>query len=131
MRRLARERDELRIVADQTGTPNWCRTLSDATAAAVARGPAVALAERAGLYHVSLAGATTWHGFAQAIVGDAPRPRVVPIATSDYPTPARRPAYGVLSSRKFEATFGYRCPTGGRPSPPVVGLRAAPRLPVD
>ena len=48
-------------------------------------------------------GATTWHGFAQAIIGDAPRPRVVPIATSDYPTPARRPAYGVLSSRKFEA----------------------------
>jgi dTDP-4-dehydrorhamnose reductase len=109
MMRLAQERDELRIVADQSGTPNWCRTLSDATAAAVARGPSW-LAERSGLYHMASAGATTWHGFAQAIIGDAPRPRVVPITTSEYPTPARRPAYGVLSSRKFEATFAYQMP---------------------
>jgi dTDP-4-dehydrorhamnose reductase len=107
--RLARERDELRIVADQHGTPNWCRTLADATSAAVAHGLPW-LAERSGLYHLASAGATTWHGFAQAIVGDAPRPRVVGIATSDYPTPARRPAYGVLSTRKFEATFGYGMP---------------------
>jgi len=107
--RLAQERDELRVVADQSGTPNWCRTLSDATAAAVARGLPW-LAERSGLYHMTSAGATTWHGFAQAIVGEVPRPRVVPIAASLYPTPARRPAYGVLSSRKFEATFGYRLP---------------------
>ncbi len=107
--RLARERDELRIVADQFGTPNWCRTLSDATAAAVARGLPY-LAERSGLYHVASQGETSWHGFAQAIIGDVARPRVVPIATSDYPTPARRPAYGVLSTRKFEAAFGYRLP---------------------
>jgi dTDP-4-dehydrorhamnose reductase len=106
---LAQERDELRIVADQTGTPNWCRTLSDATIAAVARGLPW-LGERSGLYHMASAGATTWHGFASAIVGDAPRPRVVPIATSEYPTHARRPAYGVLSSRKFETTFDYRMP---------------------
>lgn len=107
--RLAQERDELRIVADQSGTPNWCRTLSDATTAAVAHGMPW-LAERSGLYHMTSAGATTWHGFAQAIVGEVPRPRVVGIATSEYPTPARRPAYGVMSSRKFEATFGYRMP---------------------
>jgi dTDP-4-dehydrorhamnose reductase len=109
MLRLAQERDELRVVADQSGTPNWCRTLSEATAAAVAHGLPW-LAERSGLYHMASAGATTWHGFAQAIIGDVPRPRVVPIATSAYPTPARRPAYGVLSSRKFEATFAYRMP---------------------
>jgi dTDP-4-dehydrorhamnose reductase len=109
MLRLAKERDELRIVADQHGTPNWCRTLADATTAAVARGlPWVG--ERAGLYHLSCAGATTWHGFAQAIIGDVARPRVVGIATSDYPTPARRPAYGVLSTRKFETTFGRTMP---------------------
>jgi len=107
--RLAQERDELRIVADQVGTPNWCRALSDATAFAVGRGLSW-VAERSGLYHLSSAGATTWHGFAQAIVGDVRRPRVVPIATSEYPTPARRPPYGVLSSAKFEATFGYRMP---------------------
>ena len=109
--RLARERDELRIVADQHGTPNWCRTLSDATSAQVARGLPW-LSERAGLYHVTSAGATTWHEFAQAIVdlSPEPRPRVVPIFSADYPTPARRPAYGVLASRKFETTFDYRMP---------------------
>ncbi len=109
--RLAREREELRIVADQQGTPNWCRTLSDAATALVARGLPW-LSERAGLYHVASAGATTWHGFAQAIVGQLPepRPRVVPISSSEYATPARRPAYGVLSSRKFETTFDYRLP---------------------
>lgn len=109
--RLARERDELRIVADQHGTPNWCRTLSDAATAVVARGLPW-LAERAGLYHVTSSGETTWHGFAQAIVDQSPgpRPRVVPIPSSAYPTPARRPAYGVLSSRKFETTFGYVLP---------------------
>jgi dTDP-4-dehydrorhamnose reductase len=109
MLRLGKERDELRVVADQRGTPNWCRTLSQATAAAVGHGLPW-LAERAGLYHLASAGSTTWHGFAQAILGDAPRPRVVGIATADYPTPARRPAYGVLATRKFEATFGYAMP---------------------
>jgi dTDP-4-dehydrorhamnose reductase len=109
MLRLGKERDELRVVADQRGTPNWCRTLSEATAAAGGHGLPW-LAERAGLYHLASAGSTTWHGFAQAILGDAPRPRVVGIATADYPTPARRPAYGVLATRKFEATFGYAMP---------------------
>jgi len=109
MLKLARERDELRVVADQTGTPNWCRTLADATMATLAHGLPW-LAERSGLYHLASAGVTTWHGFAQAIVGEVTRPRVVPIATSEYPTPARRPAYGVLSSRKFEATFQHRMP---------------------
>lgn len=109
MLRLAQERDELRIVADQHGTPNWCRSLADATTAAVARGLPW-LGERAGLYHLASSGSTTWYGFAQAIIGDAPRPRIVGIATSDYPTPARRPAYGVLSARKFEATFDHTMP---------------------
>ncbi len=109
IQRLAAERDELRIVADQTGTPNWSRVLAEATARIVAMGlPAVR--ERAGLFHLSSAGATTWHGFACAIVGDAPSPRVTPIATADYPTPARRPAYGVLDTRRFAATFGFSLP---------------------
>ena len=109
MLRLAKERDELRVVADQHGTPNWCRTLADATTATVARGLPW-LAEHAGLYHLASSGSTTWHGFARAIIGDAQRPRVAGIATSDYPTPARRPAYGVLSTRKFESTFGFTMP---------------------
>jgi len=117
IRRLAAERSELRIVADQTGTPNWSRTLAQATTALVARGLPY-LATRTGLYHLSCAGETTWYDFARAILSEMssdvsreiPPPRVVPIATKEYPTPARRPAYGVLSTRKFTATFGDTLP---------------------
>ena len=105
IRRLAAEREELRIVADQVGVPNWARALAEATATLVGRG-LPALAERAGLYHLSATGSTSWFDFARAIIGDAARPRVVPIGTADYPTPARRPAYGVLATGKLERTFG-------------------------
>ncbi len=112
IRRLAAERDELAIVADQIGVPNWTRSLAGATARMVAAG-LPALAERAGLYHLSSTGTASWCDFARAIVasGDAARqPRVVPIATSDYPLPARRPAYGVLATARFEAAFGFGLP---------------------
>ncbi len=104
MRRLATQRDELRVVADQTGTPNWAVRLAATTDTLIARG-LPSLAERSGLYHVSASGATTWHGFAAAIVGPPP-PRVVAITTAQYPTPARRPAYSVLDTSRFRATFG-------------------------
>ncbi|MFO1413416.1 MAG: dTDP-4-dehydrorhamnose reductase [Burkholderiales bacterium] len=109
IQRLAAERDELRIVADQAGAPNWSRVLAEATVRLVALG-LPALRERAGLYHLSSQGATTWHGFAQAIVGAGGKPRVTPIATTEYPTPARRPAYGVLATQRFEAAFGFALP---------------------
>jgi dTDP-4-dehydrorhamnose reductase len=109
IRRLAAERDELRIVDDQVGVPNWCRALARATAAIVSTGRG-AMAERRGLYHLSCTGRATWFDFARAIVGDVPRPRLVPIATSEYPTPARRPAYGVLDTARFERTFGFALP---------------------
>jgi len=109
VRRLAAERPELRIVADQTGTPNYSRTLAEATVALVAQG-LPRLRERSGLYHFSCTGSTTWHGFARAIVGDAVTPRVTPIATAEYPTPARRPSYGVLATGRFRSAFGFSLP---------------------
>lgn len=109
IRRLAGERDELRIVADQVGVPNWCRDLAQATARIVAPGLAP-LAERAGLYHLSARGQASWYDFARVIVGAAERPRVVPITTAEYPLPARRPAYGVLATERFAATFGFTLP---------------------
>ncbi len=109
IRRLAGVRDELRIVADQTGVPNWSRALAEATARVVAAGLPAAVA-RAGLYHLSSTGTATWHEFARAIVGDVAMPRVVPIASADYRTAARRPAYGVLATAKFERTFGFGLP---------------------
>jgi dTDP-4-dehydrorhamnose reductase len=109
VRRLAAERDELAIVADQIGVPNWSRALAEATVRAIVAGlPAVA--ERSGVYHLSATGQATWHEFAQAIVGDVARPRVVPITTAEYPTPARRPAFGVLDTERFETTFGFGLP---------------------
>jgi dTDP-4-dehydrorhamnose reductase len=117
MRRLARERDEIRVVDDQRGTPNWSVTLARATARALSRDPA-ALVERAGTYHLTSRGTTTWHGFARAIVDDLaahakPRTRVarvVPINTAQYPTPAMRPANSVLDDHRFVRTFGFALP---------------------
>jgi dTDP-4-dehydrorhamnose reductase len=112
MLRLAAERDELRVVADQFGVPNWSRDLAATVAAVVSEG-LPKLVERAGLYHLSARGTTSWYDFARAIVGDVKRPRVVPITTAEYPTPARRPPYGVLATGKFDRTFGLALPTWG------------------
>ncbi|HEX6137997.1 MAG TPA: dTDP-4-dehydrorhamnose reductase [Casimicrobiaceae bacterium] len=108
MQRLAATRDEIRVVADQHGVPNWSRALARATATLVARGPAY-VAERAGLYHLSAQGHATWYEFARAIIGEA-RVRVVPITTAEYPTPARRPAHAVLDATRFARTFGFALP---------------------
>lgn len=109
IRRLAAERDELSIVDDQIGVPNWSRALARATRQVLALG-SEALAGRTGLYHLSCGGQTTWYGFAKAFLRDAPALRVLPIATADYPTPARRPPYGVLDTTKFRHAFGFSLP---------------------
>ncbi len=115
IQRLASERDELRVVNDQRGAPTWARLVAEATALAVARaGPA--LGEHSGLYHLTCAGDTTWYEFARAVVASFPprldrrSVRVVPIATSEYPTPARRPQNSVLSSARAEARLGIALP---------------------
>lgn len=122
VQRLAQERDELRIVADQFGAPTWCRTIAETTAHIVMKLQAQAVSrstgsegiaadvwrEHAGLYHLTAQGRTSWHGFTQAIVDHAStarKPVVVPIATQDYPLPAKRPQNSVLSSDKLMRTF--------------------------
>jgi dTDP-4-dehydrorhamnose reductase len=109
MRELAVEREEIKVVADQIGTPNWTRSLAEATAALVGRGGAE-LVERAGLYHLSGGGSTSWFDFARAIFAEADRPSVVPITSAEYPTAARRPRNSVLASGKFADTFGFALP---------------------
>ncbi len=120
MLRLAHEREELRVVADQHGVPTPARLLADVTAAVLARAATadgfVLPPALAGTYHVAARGATTWHGFAEAIVALDPRRAaqrcraVVPIATADFPTPARRPAYSVLDPSRLERAFALRMP---------------------
>jgi len=109
MQRLSAQRDELRVVADQFGVPNWSRQLAEATAALVAGGVAE-LSARTGLFHLSAQGQASWFEFAQAILGDAARARLVPIASADYQTAAARPAYAVLATAKFERAFGFSLP---------------------
>ncbi len=108
---LAAVREEVRVVDDQRGAPTSSLFLAEATARALRAIPAAGVAS--GIYHLSAAGETTWAGFARAIFARAAArpgfraPRVVPIPSSEYPTPARRPRYSVLSHRKFAAAFGF------------------------
>ena len=113
MLRLAQERDELRIVADQYGAPTWCRTIADTTAQIVAQAKDAQSGtewwqERSGIYHLTAQGQTTWFGFTQAILENAAisrKPVLIPITTQDYPLPAKRPAHSVMSSQKLISEF--------------------------
>lgn len=121
MLRLARTREALRVVDDQRGAPTSSLQLARLVSGLlggsgpVRREGVDALAAAAGTYHATAAGETTWCGFAAAIFEEAVRagrlaaaPRLVPIASSEYPTPARRPANSVLSNARIESAFGLR-----------------------
>lgn len=109
--RLAQERDELKIVDDQVGAPTWSRLIAEATAQILAQRRAN-LSEVGGLYHLTSAGRTSWHGFARAILDRAarPRPRLVAIPGADYPLPAPRPCNSGLSNQKMQRDFGLALP---------------------
>lgn len=94
MLRLAREGKPLRVVDDQHGAPTSSRMIAAASAEALTR-----LGDGAGLYHMSAAGSTTWYGFARAIFHRAGlTPSLMPIASVDYPAPARRPRNSLLDN---------------------------------
>lgn len=112
MLRLAGERDELRVVADQVGAPTPAAWIAEASTRILAHG-----VPTSGTWHLVAAGETSWHGFAQAIMDEALAagllqrvPRVLPIATAEYPTPARRPAYSVLDTERLRRDFGIAPP---------------------
>ena len=110
--RLAAERDELRIVGDQFGSPTWCRSIADTTAQLVARldaqcGAVEAMAgPLSGIYNLTSSGRTSWHGFTEEIVKHASiakAPKVTAICTDEYPLPARRPHNSELSGARLRA----------------------------
>lgn len=115
MLRLAATRDELRVVDDQRGAPTSSLQLGQLTRELVDN-ELEAIRAKSGVYHATAAGATTWFGFAQAIFEAVARrrgagfrtPRLVPIPSSEYPTPARRPANSVLSNERLAAQLGVR-----------------------
>lgn len=112
MLRLAAERDELRVVDDQHGTPTPAPLIASVTAAVIA-----SPVQPSGLWHLTASGGTTWHGFASAIIDGAHargllarKPRVVPVPSSEYPTPARRPAYSRLDTGALCAQWPLELP---------------------
>ena len=117
MLRLGRERRELKVVDDQFGAPTSARLIAEATAAVLGRSFAAEkfdcdrFREMGGCYHLTAAGRTTWFGFAQAVLmGKEGMAKVLPIPTSAYPTPARRPRNSMLDNHKLEEQFGFSLP---------------------
>jgi dTDP-4-dehydrorhamnose reductase len=121
--KLARERERLRVVADQFGAPTWSRDLARMTAAVMGQCEAAArgrelrmvLDEVGGVYHAAGAGETTWHGFAEEAArvmrGREPEARfaeIEAITTAEYPTAAKRPANSRMNCEKLKERFGWR-----------------------
>lgn len=118
--RLASEREELSIVDDQVGAPTWAGTIADVTAACIP----IALDRinnnqfTSGIYHLTAKGEISWYQFASKIIEltnnddrwDIKTKKINPIPSSDYPTPAKRPMYSVLSSKKIESIYGQNMP---------------------
>jgi dTDP-4-dehydrorhamnose reductase len=110
MLRLMAGADELRVVADQIGTPTWAASL----ATALWR---LAEVRAVGIHHFTDSGVASWYDFAVAIAEEAREvglldepPRIVPIATADYPTPAKRPAFSILDKSATWALLGGPAP---------------------
>ena len=120
MLRLGAEREVLRVVADQHGAPTDTTLIVDASLAALDAWQRADLARRrrlAGTHHLVASGATTWHGFADAIFAQAVAqglmtrpPQVVPIRSAEFPTPATRPEWSLLDNRGFQQVFDFSLP---------------------
>ncbi|KAM3114176.1 dTDP-4-dehydrorhamnose reductase [Phormidesmis sp. 146-33] len=113
MLRLGADRDQIRVVTDQIGTPTWSHHLAQAIANLIPK-----LKDNSGIYHFTNQGTASWYDFATAIFEEATAlgfplkvQSVVPITTAEYPTPAQRPAYSLLSSDKLSALLKTDPPT--------------------
>ena len=112
---LARDRDSLRVVADQQGNPTSALDIADGILHVAASLGAGARPEHFGVFHLAGSGDTSWSGFAREIFAASgrhggPTAEVVDIATQDYPTRATRPANSRLRCDRLEQTFGWRAP---------------------
>lgn len=130
MLRVAESRDEVRVVGDQLGNPTSALDIADAVLAVVANLRERGDPELRGLFHMSGSGEASWAGFARAIfesstAAGGPFALVTPIATAEYPTPARRPANSRLDCSKLERVHGRRLPDWQASLPKVVSAIVA------
>ena len=109
MLRLGAERQELRVVADQIGSPTWAQDIATVIAQIIPQ----LIPEISGTYHYTNSGVASWYDFAVAIFEEAQQlnfplkvEHIIPITTAEYPTPAHRPAYSVLACGKISAILG-------------------------
>ncbi|PSF38408.1 dTDP-4-dehydrorhamnose reductase [Aphanothece hegewaldii CCALA 016] len=107
MLRVGKEREQLKVVVDQVGSPTWAKDIADAIAKLLTSKTAP------GIYHFTNSGVVSWYDFAEAIFSEARQigfplcvKEVFPITTDQYPTPAKRPAYSVLSGQKITPLLG-------------------------
>lgn len=114
MLRLGAEREEIRVVADQIGSPTWTGDIASAIAQLI---PQLKYPDKSGTYNYTNSGVASWYDFAVAIFEEARAlgfplkvQRVIPITTADYPTPAKRPAYSVLDCAKISAVLETHAP---------------------
>ncbi|UKO96815.1 dTDP-4-dehydrorhamnose reductase [Nostoc sp. UHCC 0870] len=114
MQRLAKEREEIRVVDDQIGAPTWSRLIAEVTAQILLpslQNTADFFARKGGLYHLTSNGKTSWYGFAQEIFtydlqqNERKLQRLIPITSEEYPSAATRPAYSLLDNIKLSHTF--------------------------
>jgi len=115
MLRLARERQELKVVNDQIGAPTWSRSIAEITAA-IMFADLDRWQDFNGIYHLSASGKTNWYEFAKEILANDPDrskqiiEQLIPITTAEYPTPAQRPAYSLLDCSKLIDRFQLHIP---------------------
>lgn len=108
MLRMGKEKSEIGVVFDQVGTPTYASDLAQVILDIIGSDPKNSFPE---LYHYSNEGVASWYDFAVSIMEDAGLPcKVKPILTSDFPTPAYRPAYSLLSKQKIKAAYGLEIP---------------------
>jgi dTDP-4-dehydrorhamnose reductase len=109
--RLGKEKKDLRMICDQVGTPTYAADLADAIGKILKRSSENINGFVPGIYHFSNEGACSWYDFASEIISQCNLScKVFPIATKDYPTPARRPSYSVFNKSKIKGTFGIEIP---------------------
>jgi len=121
IQRLAKERDELKVVDDQIGPPTWSRTIAQTTANILTQvlprnspGDLSGFERASGLYNLVCGGQTSWFGFAQAILEASSLSqniKLIPIPTSEYPASAKRPKNSTLSTEKLRSAFGIVSPS--------------------